>query len=608
MTKLLEIPSRVSRFHFLVLRNVLIFSLSASPVRQSKAKLFRFVSSEYEMASILTAVLKASIGLLFNKGRDSAAEKLKEGDVTEQQFRNIIVREIDDIKSKLDGLSRKDLLTSISIFKEGIVFLYKVLDMTSSGEEGSATEQGTVTQGTWEGTSQLSLRSLETGVKVSHVMDIESLDDAGKRVLADAKKRFDEARMKATEAFNNVALSTTDRILAMQYRVMSTILEKIDNPKEAIAACILCLEELHSMPAVIKSFKVETTGGFLSWFNKEEREQVIQSVRDVNSVVLRVTKVADGILSRELEAWPCVNIEEKKVNPSTRLGENFFQSCVFPRSFGQKGEEDHRLKRPHGITTNSKSQFIVADNSAIKMFDCSGKFMLSLSSVFDGIGDVATDRDDNIYAMTFSSLIIVFDKEGKLDRFFGVRPIEYRGISVTVNGNQKVFVLMEHFQNGKASYRVAVHQADGTIVKYFSVLQFGRKPTCITCGSENRVMVWNSDESYNYGNCHLIDVFDAEGNHLSYLRLRVFSLLPVRVMAFHLSTEYFLIPSLNHDGALNIQICTKDDLEHVRNLRIEIYNICSVSGITVTADGRIVVLCTTKETQKNSEKHLVLVE
>ena len=561
------------------------------------------------MASILTAVLRASIGLLFNKGRDSAAEKLKEGDVTEQQFRDMIVREIDDIKSKLDGLSRKDLLTSISIFKEGIVFLYKVLDMTSSGEEGSATEQGTATQGTWDGTSQLSLRSLETGVKVSHATDIEGLDDAGKRALADAKKRFDEARMKATEAFNNVALSTTDRILAMQYRVMSTILEKIDNPKEAIAACKLCLEELHSMPAVNKSFKIDTTGGFLSWFNKEERKQIIQSVVDVNRVVLRVTIVIDGVLSRELDAWPCVNIEEKTVNPLTRLGENVFQFRVLPRSFGQEGEENHRLKRPHGITTNSKGQFLVADNNAIKVFDRRGKFILSLSSAFDGIADVATDRDDNIYAMTFSSLIIVFDKEGNLDRFFGVRPIEYTGISVTVNRNQKVFVLMEHFQNGKASYRVAVHQADGTIVKYFSVLQFGRKPTCITCGSENRVMVWNShcDESHYFGDC-CIDFFDAEGNHLSYLYRSFFILLPVKVMAFHLSTEHFLIPSLNHYGALNIKICTKGGLEHVRNLRMEIYNIFSVSGITVTADGRIVVLCSTKETQRNSEEHLVLVE
>ena len=90
------------------------------------------------MASIVTAVLKATVGLILNKGRDLAADKLQEGDVTEQQFRNMIVREIDDIKSKLDGLARKDLLTSVSIFKEGIVFLYEVLDMKFICKEGNS--------------------------------------------------------------------------------------------------------------------------------------------------------------------------------------------------------------------------------------------------------------------------------------------------------------------------------------------------------------------------------------------------------------------------------------------------------------------------------------
>lgn len=48
----------------------------------------------------------------------------------------MIVCEIDDIKLKLDGLVRKDLLISISFFKEGIVFLYKVLDEKFICKEG----------------------------------------------------------------------------------------------------------------------------------------------------------------------------------------------------------------------------------------------------------------------------------------------------------------------------------------------------------------------------------------------------------------------------------------------------------------------------------------
>lgn len=54
------------------------------------------------MSSIVAAVFKATVGLLVNKGRDLAADRLKEGDVTDQQFRSLIVREIDEIKSKLD--------------------------------------------------------------------------------------------------------------------------------------------------------------------------------------------------------------------------------------------------------------------------------------------------------------------------------------------------------------------------------------------------------------------------------------------------------------------------------------------------------------------------
>ena len=84
------------------------------------------------MSSIVTAVFKATIGLLVNKGRDKAAEKLRDGDITDQKFRGLIVREIDDIKSKLDGLARKDLLASISFFEEGVELLYVVFDKARS--------------------------------------------------------------------------------------------------------------------------------------------------------------------------------------------------------------------------------------------------------------------------------------------------------------------------------------------------------------------------------------------------------------------------------------------------------------------------------------------
>ena len=71
------------------------------------------------------------------------------------------------------------------------------------------------------------------------------------------RKRFDDARRKATEAFNNEVLTPLDRILAMGVRLMATVLEKVDNPVSALDACISGLNEPHSMRFVTENFSVE---------------------------------------------------------------------------------------------------------------------------------------------------------------------------------------------------------------------------------------------------------------------------------------------------------------------------------------------------------------
>jgi hypothetical protein len=67
------------------------------------------------MSAIVNGIINSTVGLLCSKLRDYTAERLNEGDLNEEKFRKIVVRELDDIKSKLDGLSRKDLLAG-SIF------------------------------------------------------------------------------------------------------------------------------------------------------------------------------------------------------------------------------------------------------------------------------------------------------------------------------------------------------------------------------------------------------------------------------------------------------------------------------------------------------------
>jgi len=207
------------------------------------------------MSSITTAVFKATIGLLVNKGRDKAAERLKEGDVTEQKARSVIVREIDDVRFKLDGSSRKDLLASSSLFVEGIELLYEVFHKAGSRSEG--------------GEEPVEAVCAEACALVEQMrnMKFTGLNESATRALANAKKRFEDARREATRAFKNEALTTSDRILAMEYRVMATILETIDNPADAMTQCRVCIIELNCLPAVQNSFKVELGKGIKARFN-----------------------------------------------------------------------------------------------------------------------------------------------------------------------------------------------------------------------------------------------------------------------------------------------------------------------------------------------------
>ena len=82
----------------------------------------------------MTGVLEAQfiifgcklVGKMFiNPCRDKMAKNLKDGDVAEVALANLIVRELEDIKNRLDGLARKDLLASVEFLKQGILNLDK---------------------------------------------------------------------------------------------------------------------------------------------------------------------------------------------------------------------------------------------------------------------------------------------------------------------------------------------------------------------------------------------------------------------------------------------------------------------------------------------------
>ena len=552
------------------------------------------------MSSLITAVFKVTIGLLVNKGRDKLAEKLNDGDVTDQKFRGLIVREIDEIKSKLDGLARKDLLASISLFKEGIELLYEVFESARSSSEHHAIAAA-VTASAEQFDIAKEIRKLE----------LSALDESATRKLGRAKKRFEEARLKATEAFSNDALELPDRLLAMQYRLMATILETVDNPSDALAACRVCLDDLHEVPAVKEYFKVELEEGLRlrARFNKDERRQVIFSVCHANRVIYDVMSMLG---SGKMWTLPDVETGKKKVDPLhnervvkllTKQGKE--HCCVTPWSFGQECDEEHKLKVPRGIATNTKGQFLIADDwdKTLKVFDSNGKFDFRFNPQTDDadteldILDVTTaGEDDKIYLLVdlkkpgaeeWEREMQVFSKTSDLQHKFPVRR-GGRGRLTVSSGKQRGKILL------LSRDVVDVHESSGEFVYSFGEEVF-KNAIDITATCDGRVMILDELDYSFY-------LFDLEGHQLGKFNIKYERDVYHRIACHPTSDHVVLAGGERETERLTLAIYTVNG-EFVRRIQLD-EEVYLQGGITVTVEGHIAVALITDKHEK--EKVIVV--
>ena len=536
------------------------------------------------MSSLITAVFKATIGLLVNKGRDKLAEKLNEGDVTDQKFRGLIVREIDEIKSKLDGLARTPLKTSISLFKEGIELLYEVFESARPSTEHRAIE-ATVTACVEQFDIAEEMRKLQ----------LTALDESATRKLSTAKETFSEARLEAMRAFSNEALELPTRLLAMQYRLMATILRTIDNPTDALAACRVCLDELHQVPAVKEYFKVELEEGLRlrARFNKDERRQIIFSVCHANRVIYDVMSMLG---SGKMWTLPYIETGKDKVDPlrNERVVEVLAKQgkehrCVTPWSFGQEGEKENKLKYPIGIALNTKGQFLIADNGdkTVKVFDSNGKFDFRFNPQTDVVDteldilDVTTaGEDDKIYLLVslkkpgaeeWESEVQVFKKSADLQYKFPVRR-GYWGnrLAVSSGGKQrKLLLLTDHV--------VDVHEPSGEFVCRFCEVVF-KDATDITATCDGRVMIVDRDDDSLY-------IFDVEGHQLEKFDIK-YGRDYYDGIACHPPSDHVVLTGHEREKRrLTLAIYT-DNGEFVRRIQLD-EEVDYVFGITVTVEGHI---------------------
>ena len=241
-------------------------------------------------------IIKCTVGLLFVKARNVAADKLYEGDLTDESIRGVIVREIYQVKEKLDALSRKDLLSSVSFLKEGLSRLSMALKKKSIYSDAlSASQNIPAIPSPLEGLAAVDGASTSQ----QHCNDAFTASNTVERQfevgfperLQKAKESFEESRKEATGAFSNETLSIDDRIIATKLRIVSRIFESFLDDRDASSKdCLLYLEELFSLPTVREMFSVYYGEGFKSYFkslfNQEERGEKIEIIDSINYELL----------------------------------------------------------------------------------------------------------------------------------------------------------------------------------------------------------------------------------------------------------------------------------------------------------------------------------
>ncbi|XP_028406579.1 uncharacterized protein LOC114529053 [Dendronephthya gigantea] len=410
------------------------------------------------MTEIVSGVLKLTFGFLVNKARSRIAEGLNDGDVTDEECRRLIVRELDDIKRKLDGLARENLLSSLLFLEEGINGLYQSLQQFNASEKGS--------ESTEQATSAGATSSEETGL-VSQINEVTSLIKAFNSLKIHSKERylsaiesFKLARENATKAFSNEALSIEDRIQATQVRMISRILEKSEDPDAGVSDCLQYLKQLHNIKAIQEIFSVVIDGGIKSRFNKTKRLNNASSVHQMNLLLFEFAKRFSNLQTAFFN-WPKILLGKKTHHPlvrSDRLIEKYKESGVEITS-PYLGYTFSESIDPSRCVVNSKKEIVakIERGDSVQILNPSGESC----TIFDPFKQedlpsckvVAMDIDaeDNLYVIASfresddqlsGYKLLIFDEHGekKLESLLPFKHYYLGFVPIAVNNDKRIAV------------------------------------------------------------------------------------------------------------------------------------------------------------------------
>ena len=549
-----------------------------------------------DKASVL---FHTSVGLFVNTDQ-ATARQLGERDIQ---------REIENVQWQLNALARSYLRSSITFFREGVLHLFKLRNKGSDEEDYTKTEHfGAGIQNKCKQVEVYSVSSTNPICDVSRGLKdlkLTNLNDANRRALQDAKKNFEEARKKAVDAFNNDALSASDRIQAMVIRVSAAMLLNVDHPEDALEVCILCLEELHSLPEVQESFSRHLKKGFKNPF-KNDRKQIITSVCRINHAIRNaaVMIAKEG----ELLTFPSIESGGEKIDPlhDHRVADilrklEMPQYSITPITIGEKNE-NKKPKIPQGITVNSQGHFIVGDEweQTVKVFDRSGflrQLPIDKEKTIGSISDVTTDREDNVYVLVKQEKrfkIIVFDLEGNWKHEFFLKGKTAEVLRMTVNNSSEVLVLAENSEKHARSV-VEVYKSNGDIVRSFGEETLNSAQDICTT-SDGRVIVLDRDDQ-----CVLsVQVFHPNGQYIEDLFESVkkaekpIAKLRSSIACHQVSNSVVIaVPSEisknRKDAPVRILKYELEEKQLISSIDLPMKGLVSTRGVTVTVGGRIAV-------------------
>ncbi len=424
------------------------------------------------MSAIVSGVINSTVGLLCSKLRDYTAERLNEGDLNDQQCRQIIVRELDDIKSKLDGLSRKDLLASLSFFKEGVTRLYASLETSGESCDGPSTSQTSVeNESQVEGaTAMIPVTQAERDAiqRASELCDlIGNLKIASQERYRSAKDSFKETKRLATEAFNNVALSSEDRLMASKLRIASRILECLDDPEAAVRDCLLYLKELHDLPAVQAMFSVwydsdkGITSRLRARFNQKKRNVNVESIQMINALLLDLARKFTNISMGFLQ-WPTIKIgkaiDHLVLHNNAVLKESQENDMQSPWMW--KLPKDIRECRS-ALTSKGEMLSVSKDSDdSLKITTKNGERKLFYTipsekdaNILNEICCLAVDENDNVYILI------------EIPSYSKNVPTKYKLLTLDADRNVKADRLLDIIEKTRYRLQMSVTK-DGRIVIY----------------------------------------------------------------------------------------------------------------------------------------------